>query len=546
MQRSTSILFLLTFGLTLGACAPEPSPVPASTAASAAPEPPTPPNVLFVVWDTSRADRMSVHGYEKPTTPFLDEWAQGARVFDDCIAVGSSTVPSHAGMFTGKLPSEHGANNSYPHLHNRHVTLAEIFHVAGYRTYSFTENPHLGTEKNFVQGFDLSEHPWDDDHKDEAFKILRDKTNPSDKSSELAAKILKAERRAKVQGAEIDRTLGPWALKAAGELAEKSLVEWLDEGDSERPFFAFLNYMEAHRPFIPPVEYRRKFMSEDQVAQSYAADRSWTTMWSYTMGMHDYSPEDLDVMALTYDACIYELDQLFKGLIESLDAKGYLDNTVVVLTGDHGEHLGEHHMLDHQYSLYQGLVHVPMILWYPPEVASGRSDQPVQNYDVFPTLLELAGLNPPTGLKSRAVTLLEPDLDRQRVAEYPSPFQQGLSAVSGRYGAEFDSTPFDRTLRALYDGDKKLIWGSDDRHELYDLAADPDETTDLAQRELELVQVLLVELDRVITSLVFFGEAGSTPPPPLEIDPAARDMLNQLLQDTGYAGLDEEDEDSGK
>jgi arylsulfatase A-like enzyme len=535
MQRSTSILLLFA----LGACSPDPGP-PSSTETAVEPAPP--PNVLFVVWDTSRADRMSVHGYEKPTTPFLDEWAQGGRVFDDCIAVGSSTVPSHAGMFTGKLPSEHGANNSYPHLHNRHVTLAELFHVAGYRTYSFTENPHLGTEKNFVQGFDISEHPWDDDHKEAAFEILRNKINPKDKSSTLADKILEAERRAKEHGAEVDRTLGPWALKAAGELAESSLVEWLDDGDPDQPFFAFLNYMEAHRPFIPPEEYRRKFMTGDQVVQSYVADRSWTTMWSYTMGMHDYSPEDLEVMALTYDACIYELDQLFKGLIESLEERGYLDNTIVVLTGDHGEHLGEHHMLDHQYSLYQGLVHVPMILWYPPEVAPGRIDQPVQNYDVYPTLLSLAGLSAPAGLKSRAISLLDPDSSRQRVAEYPSPFQQGISAVLGRYKDGFDPTRYDRTLRALYDGDKKFIWGSDDRHELYDLALDPDETTDLAQRELELVQVLLIELDRVITSLIFFGEAGSLPPPRLEIDPAERSLIDQMLIDTGYAGLGDDDE----
>jgi arylsulfatase A-like enzyme len=512
-----------------------------ATVACSTEPPPPPPNVLFIVWDTTRADRTSVHGYEKPTTPFLAEWAKDARVFDNCIAVGSSTVPSHGGMFTGKLPSEHGANNTFPVLDGRHVTLAELFQGAGYRTYSFTENPHISIAKNFVQGFDVSEHPWDEKYKERAFAIIEEKIDPKDKSSEMLAKIRRARRRAEKLGAELDEELNDWQLKAAGELAEEGLIDWLDSTPAQRPFFAFLNYMEAHRPFVPPMRCREAFMDDDQIALSFAADRSWPTMWSYTLGMHEYSPEDLEVMALTYDACVLELDQLFQSMIEALDAKGYLDNTIVVLTGDHGEHLGEHHMLDHQYSLYQGLVHVPMVLWYPPKVTPGRVEHPVQNYDVFPTLLELARLDPPAGLRSRAVNLLEADAQRKRIAEYPSPFDNGIKTVEKRYGAAFNPQPFRRTLRALYDGCDKLIVGSDGRRELYDLCEDVGETNELTNVQSPSAETLGRELghelDRVVGSLTLFDPDGVELPPMDEMSP----LQIRMLQGLGY--IDGEDDE---
>lgn len=507
-------------------------------ACSSEPELP-PPNVLFIVWDTTRADRTSVHGYDKETTPFLAEWSKQGQVFDNCIAVGSSTVPSHGGMFTGLLPSEHGANNSFPMLDGRHVTLAEVFQNAGYRTYAFTENPHLGTSKNFVQGFDVTEHPWDDKYKERAFEIIENKIAPSDKSSELADKIRRARRRAEQLGAELDDELGDWHLKAAGELAEVGLHDWLDSTPAQRPFFAFINYMEAHRQFIPPVEYRRKFMTEEQVAASYAADRSWTTMWSYVMGMHEYTPSELEVMALTYDACIYELDQLFKALIESLDAKGLLDNTIVVLTGDHGEHLGEHHMLDHQFSLYQGLVHVPMVLWYPPKVDPLRSDAPVQNYDVFPTLIELAGLELPEGLNTRAVSLLSPDENRQRIAEYPSYFKAGIQAVKGKYGKAFDARPYRRTLRALYDGCDKLIAGSDGRHELFDLCTDGQEQAELSEASPDRVHAHIQSLENVVDSMKMFDPTG------VEVGELSDEEIERLKA-LGYIIGDEDEGDEGE
>src|SRR5207249_977179 len=153
-----------------------------------------------------------------------------------------------------------------------------------------------------------------------------------DASSELAGRI------------RAGKPMEGWDIKASGELAERAATTWLERRDPHRPFFVFINYMEAHRPWIPPVDYRRRMMTPDKVTLSYRIDRSWIPLWSYTFRLRDYTDDEIDVMAETYDACLAELDDLFSRLLDGLRSKGLLENTVVVLTADHGEHLGEHHV----------------------------------------------------------------------------------------------------------------------------------------------------------------------------------------------------------
>ena len=122
-------------------------------------------------------------------------------------------------------------------------------------------------------------------------------------------------------------------------------------------------------------------------------------------------------------------------LIAGLESAGYLDNTIVVVTSDHGEHLGEHHMLEHQFSLYEGLIHVPLIIRYPPKFAAGREPRPVSNLDLFPTLLELAGIGLPSGSLNKGISLLSPEKDRLRLAEYPVA-HASVDNAARRHGAQ--------------------------------------------------------------------------------------------------------------
>jgi arylsulfatase A-like enzyme len=475
---------------------------------------PAAPNVLFVVWDTVRADHLSLYGYPRPTTPRLEAWAENARVFENARATASSTVPTHASLFTGLLPSEHGAHADHPYLDDRFTTLAERFQNAGYRTYLWASNPHISQAKNFTQGFDRAEHPWSPGIREEALRVVRAKVPPEDRSSALREKLERADP-------------GDWVLSAAGSLAARHAADFA-AGDPNRPWLVFLNYMEAHRPYVPPVEYRRHLMDEAGVQRSYTLDRSWPAVWAHTFGIRRYPPEDLRVIAATYDAALRELDDLFAELLETFDERGLLErDTVVVLTADHGELLGEHGLLDHQYSLYQPLVRVPLVLHAPGRVEPGVSSAPVLAMDVYPTLLELAGIATPGGPPSLARSLLSPAADRARLAEYPAIFQRPLRTAR-KLAPGVDLDGWQRRLRAYERDGWKLIEGEDGRHELYDLRADPDETRDRAASDPEQRDALregLYELARELQ------RAGT--PEPIEREIGGEEA--RLLEELGYA-----------
>jgi arylsulfatase A-like enzyme len=464
-----------------------------------------------VVWDTVRADHLSLYGYPKPTTPRLERWARGARVFTDARAPASSTVPSHASLFTGLLPSEHGTHAGHPRLDDRWITLAELLHGAGYRTYLWAANPHLSASKNFTQGFEREEHPWSPAERDEAQRIVLAKLRPQERDE--------AHLR------DLAGTL-PGRLKAAGSLAARDALAFAAE-DPARPWFVFINYMEAHKEYLPPRRYREMMLPASLVELSYDVNGSAREMWSYVLGAKRFGADERTALVGSYDAAIRELDDLFADLLDAFEARGLLDDTVVALVADHGELLGEHGLLDHQYSLYEPLIHVPLLLRHPSLVEPGVTSAPVMTLDLFPTLLELAGIAPPAGQASQAASLLRPQEGRIRLAEYPAVYERPLErARELEPGA--DLSRWERRLRALQSGSLKLIEGEDGRDEIYDLAADPGEAQNLVDRDPSLHARLRQELDAYVHGL-------HIAPPSDEPVPAPSRDEKGMLEALGYA-----------
>ena len=492
----------------------------AGSCAEREPAPPQGPNVLWIVWDTVRADHLSAYGYERDTTPYLARLAESSLVFDNCLSPASSTIPAHASMFTGLLPSEHGANNKSRWLEPFFQTIAEIYRDAGWGTYLFSANPNIQVLENFHQGFDVEEHPWDPERRERALEILRAKSG-RDRSTGMSGRFASGE----VEDHE---------LKACGELAQEGLLAYLDRLDAEgagRPYFAFLNYMEAHAPLLPPERFRRRFMDDEGVEASYTQDRSWATKWAYTYGFRELPDGWFDVYRATYDAALAELDELLERLMEALEERGALDDTIVVLTADHGEHLGDHGLIDHRYSLYQALVRVPLVVHWPGRVEPARSDAAVANLDLFQTLLDAAGLERPRGLPAHSRNLLEPMPDgRLRVAEYPDTFPLAPSTMVER-PEDWDPRSVRGRRASLVRDGWKLIWSEHGDHKLYDLTRDPDEANDLADEEPARRDALLAELARVRDAMrVHTVERVS------DMSAEERRRLGNL----GYAGEDEE------
>jgi arylsulfatase A-like enzyme len=468
------------------------------------------PNVLWVVWDTVRADHLSVYGYQKPTTPALEQWAKNARVFERCAATAGQTLPSTASMFTGLHPSEHASNSRWKWLDDRFTTIAELFLEAGYRTYLYSANAYISTEHNFQRGFQVEEHPWDEQYADEALRIVRAKLewDQTGKREQLQS------------GAP-----GKRRIKASGVLARKGLESWLERTEGDKPFFAFLNYMEAHRKRIPPRAYRERMLTAEQVAASYALKHAG---WEYTFGLQEYSDAKIELINGVYDAAIAELDDLLADLLARLEASGHLENTVVVLTSDHGEHLGDHHMIDHQFSVYEGLIHVPLIVHYPDRFPPGRDSRPVSPMDLFPTLLELAGIDPPEGLTSRAVSLLSPKEDRALMAEYPA-FHPSVDIAAKRY-EDWDPRPWRRRLHAIYADEIKYIEAHDGHSELYRLSVDPAEANDLVASESDTARRMSELLHTYVDSLNHWMPTTRAP----EMSPEQYERLKAL----GYVGME--------
>jgi len=426
------------------------------------------PNVLIVVWDTVRADRLSLYGHALKTTPHLDTFAKEGVVYDNAVSAAMWTLPSHAAMFTGLPESAHGATSQHKWLDNRFVTLAEWLTDAGYDTWLFSANPYLGDHTNVSQGFATREFPWDDRWKKQSRRATLDKLIARDASTSLSPKYVEGEF---PSGRPNDK------VKDAGAVVPNALGAWLDETrDKTKPFFAFVNYMEAHEPRIPDLASREALFSGPEIDAQLAQHRGYGDLLAYTVGVKEFTPDQIAVMAQVYDASLRELDERTQRLFDELEQRNLLDNTIVVVTADHGEHLGEHHLLDHKYSVFNPLVKVPLVIRFPPKLKPARVSDPVSSLNIFATITELLGLENPKGTLSKS--LLKPEgRPGWAPTELVHATPLALDRISAKY--EFDWKPFLRTYESAIEADWKCILGSDGSRQLYAQSTDPLEANNV-------------------------------------------------------------------
>jgi arylsulfatase A-like enzyme len=456
----------------------EPTPKPTSEApAEAPPRPNVPPaegpNVLIIVWDTVRADHLSTWGYERETTPRLTEFAKEAVLYERAISPAMWTLPSHASMFTGLPPRAHGAYPGHKWLDNGFTTMAEWYVQHGYTTYLFSANPYLDDQCNLTQGFDKAEFPWEPRWKKKAQKATVGKIIENDASNGLGPlwkETLYPDGRGKDK------------VKDAGAVTAEALMAWVDERPAkDRPFLAVLNYMEAHVPRIPSMESRKALFDDETIQAQLALDQAFPFLIAYTVKLHEYTPEQVEVIESTYDAALRDLDAATGVLFDKLAASGLLDNTVVILTADHGEHLGEHHLMDHKFSVYNPLVHVPLVIRYPKRMQPARVQQVVSTLEIWGTISELTGVPLPEGTMTRSLLNLEA-LPAEAYSELMAPTPQAFIRMR-KVHKDFDETPYNFTYGAVTVQDAKCIERNDGRRELYAMPGDSLETTDLASQD---------------------------------------------------------------
>ncbi|MEM7200987.1 MAG: sulfatase [Planctomycetota bacterium] len=326
----------------------------------ATPPPSGAPNVLLVVLDTVRADRLGTYGYGLPTTPAIDALAQRGTVFDWAISPSPWTLPAHASIFTGKYPQHLSANWLTP-LDDAEPTLAERFAAAGYHTAGFVGNlAYCTAETGLARGF----AHYEDDRVTPATIAF---------STSLGRRVM----------AWLGYHSHFELVRNDAETVSSGFLRWVDRHD-DRPFFAFLNYFDAHNYYLPPPPFDEGFGAVSPlVRSSLSMRRQWTDA-------------EIAGVGAGYDGCLAFIDHWIARLEQDLAARGVLDDTIVVITGDHGEQFGEHGLMGHGNSLYRSVLHVPLILVQPGAVPAGqRVPAPVSLRDLGATLIDLAGIDAP-------------------------------------------------------------------------------------------------------------------------------------------------------
>lgn len=403
------------------------------------------PNVLFLVADTLRADRVGAYGAARTRTPALDALAARGTLFRNATAPASWTLPSTASLLTGLHPSSHGLTTYRKKLRADALDLAAILGHAGYASAGFVANPVLMPEHGFGRGFDL----WD--RKVGVDRLYRHGRTP------LAASM---------------RRLGLWNPRGhfprAGDVVDRAL-DWLEQSVSE-PFFLYLHFMDPHDPYAPPPPYDAMYGREpgDPFTMTFG------TLPGIMKGQLPVGPPELEDLLALYDGAVTYMDESIGGLLEAMERDGRLENTLIVFVADHGEEFVDHGGLGHEHTLYQELVHVPLILAGPGVPSGGVIGENVSLVDVAPTVLEAVGVEPPLPMDGislwRAASLGEEPPPRDIFMEE--------TYIGQRYPIH--------SLVGIRRGDRKLIGSSFHARgagpwtwEHYDLAADPGEKSRL-------------------------------------------------------------------
>ena len=355
------------------------------------------PNVLLISIDTLRADHLSSYGYERGTSPRLDALAAEGVRFADCVSTTSWTLPSHLSLLTGLEISAHGVCDdrlwNRPEgagLPLRGTFAAEVLSAAGWRTAGFYSSLFLEAHWGFAPGFELYERVGHTIHS----------------STELRERFLALQEAGDVEALERWRDERPEELEAEGPKAHLGVdrtIEWLEEwerAESGDPFFVFLHLFDVHDNYVPPPPFDELF---DPDYDGPIDGRRITEPDSLVQP--DMPRRDLEHLIALYDGEIAWVDSQLGRLFDWLDEAGLADDTLVVVTSDHGEEFFEHGNKVHRNNLAREVLHVPLLMRWPGELPAGLVvPDAVSLVDVSSTIYSLLDVAEPPGLSGIDLT----------------------------------------------------------------------------------------------------------------------------------------------
>jgi arylsulfatase A-like enzyme len=458
------------------------------------------PNILVITLDTVRADHLSLYGYERPTTPNLEQFARECVRYTNAFSASDVTLSTHASLFTGLYAIRHGAHyqrgfSGGKPLSKEHVTLAEILADRGYQTAAVVANPgFLSDGFGLGQGFGYYDQ-----------RVPTPFLGRTNREYSFRAVI-----RRMLMRFSVPRHYDQIARRA-GEIND-SAFEQLDRlKQKDRPFFLFINYMDAHWPYIPPEPFHTKYPGIDE---SFGLEQYFRLLDSVVHEGGRVSERQRRHLLSQYDGAITYLDAELGKLFTKLREMQLMDNTVVVITADHGEAFGERNLMEHGISVYQNQVHVPWLIRYPGDSAERAPrgsviEDPISSVDLLPTIAEFLGMPPLKNLDG--ISLLHAP-GRERIL-YSESYPRGSLLKEAR---------FQRTERSAVHGQWKLITSTAGKHELYDIGSDAAEAHNLYQEQETVSRQLSQQLRTWVQKGEIAAKSGSGP------DRQTMEMLKSL------------------
>lgn len=416
------------------------------------------PNIIVIVADALRADHLSCHGYSRLTSPHLDKFAEECILFKSAFSASPSTVGSIPSILTGLYPSFHGTgvDGNILTLCRDIPTLPEVLNKEGYTTVGFNTNPYMaskhGYNRGYVSYFDLF----------------------------------------------------PSQRKVCSKGANMEVANWL-ENDRQQPFFMWIHYMDTHGPYYPREPYFSRYSSAQSKDQIASFKNRFDQIYAKLVkepGLRDL--EERQLIVNCYDSELRYFDENFEDLLNLLRRHHLLNNTIIIVTADHGEEFWEHDKWGHYMRMYDINLHVPLLLRYPAFASKGKSiSKQVRNIDIFPTVLDILNITPEHYLSG--VSLLPYVEDESSASE--------VAVVSEGGGVQGISVNLyiDRVYSLRTPPWKYVKNVTQNKKQLYQLQNDPSELSNIAHEPY--AQDIIGELDLKLTDLLkpttkFKGDAS--------------------------------------
>ena len=424
------------------------------------------PNILLITLDSVRYDHLHCLGYERPTTPCIDQLASEGAIFDACISASSWTLPTHAALLTSVASSINGVTDVDKRLSDKGITMPEMFKNTGYHTAAFVSNPLLAATFGLNDGFD------------EYIECLDPPAN---------------DETAKAAGAT-----SPAVLQA--------VEQWMSKTPA-RPFLLLVNFSDAMFDYTPPPPFDKQF---DPDYSDWVTGRN--VLNDQRIGP-DINKRDLEHLIALYDGEIAWVDQHVGRLIDRFREAGLLDSTVVVVLSSHGTGFFEHKMKGQRNNLFDELIRVPLVIRYPQRVPPGqRFKEQCRTIDVFPTIADLIGHPMPAAMGRTLAPLF---------------IGQSIDTRGTKETAFSELCLYGQNIQAIRQPERKTIWFVEaDRGQVYDLVADPGELAAVGDPDTPTVKG--AKADTTWTRKIFFKEFVGSYPAAENLPELPQNVLDKL------------------